>query len=747
MKSTLTNLVFHILSITIWIVSTYAQQNQWEQMPNQGAGMRISELTVNTSTGDLYVVIDDSCLYIQKKGEDNWNRIRISDSVYYVSNIRFDNDGSIFIRAYSTDSLNGILKSTDMGGSWEKYFSNTFFKSFEVDEHGVIYVFGNGIFRKSAGSNQEEVISSNIDNVYADEIVFSAHSNGIFFAHTSRVNYPSVHYVSYDSCKTWMTISDTVSARIRIGNKLDSLYRTYNLGFPQSHLFINSEGVLFGAFGGNELIACFSYDTAKTWIAIDTFAMQSHSGGHKLRFFEGVDKRIHIIDSYNRKLYSSKGNFQNWEEVNLPEDYFFQPMRALFHNGNYYVYAGISLYKNTNIEDVNGWKICGPAIGYPRRMIEVGDGAMFVSWQYTDEPDGVFSSGTTYKYSADGQLSFVVDTQLHINKFSSGEYVTSFARDSIGGTLLGTHNQMLFRTSDNGSSWFGEELMTYSGFRNTHVAVSPSNTIFVAHLKFGISFTTDNGVTWQYYVEQNENKRIFSLCTNTHGYVFAGTQNAIYRLKEFDTVWTRCPNGLLGSVISALYSTKEGVVYAGGAYQGMYRSYDNGDNWEQINQGLDTMAVTDIVSDAEDNIYISTRNGVYVFDELSKTWKDISEKLSNRDVRCLLVSRDGSLYVGTNGDGLFQYKRNLYHIPSTRKIGSTPSIKVYPSITANVVNISIDEYDHPGTIHIYDCIGKPVADISHSGVVDITTFDASGLPPGLYHIRFFDYVKSFVVLK
>jgi photosystem II stability/assembly factor-like uncharacterized protein len=740
-------LLIQALFITILAVCALGQQHEWIQLPNQGAGGRISQLTTNRYTGDLYVVIEDSIFYTQSKGENKWERLRISDSVRYIDNIRFDKQGNIYVLTYSTDSLSGILKSTDKGNTWTNNYSRKFYiESFEVDEKGSIYILSNWLIRKPAGSNQEEVLINDL-NYDAYERMLTALPNGIFFGHKNVNNFPTLHHISYDSCTTWTPVSDSISAKLRTSNKLDSIYRTYHLGFPQSSVFMNSQGVLFGAFEDNYIIACYSYDTAKTWIAIDTFSIGYSHERYSFSFFEGADKQMHIIDSYNRKLYSSNGNYQSWNEVKLPEDYFFSPIRALFENGNYYVFADISLYKNTAINNIDGWKICGPTVGYPRKIIEMNDGSLFLSWQFRDESDNVFSSGTTYRYSTDNQLSFVVDTQLHYNMFNTNEYVTSFARDSSGGILLGTHSQMLYRTTDNGHSWSGDDHASYSGFRNTYVAVSQSNNIFIAHLQFGISFSTDNGVTWHHHDEKNETRRTFSLCTNTNGYVFAGTQNAVYRLKELDTIWTRCPNGLLGSMVSALYSTRKGVVYAGGGFQGMYRSYDNGDSWEQINQGLDSLAVTDIVGDVHDNIYISTKNGVYVLYDSAKSWKLISEKLPNQDVRCLSITKEGSLFVGTNGDGLFKYKSNLYTLPPDNKPNFEPFIKIYPSVSSSLIRISLDKYAEPSVLHIYNCLGKSVAMINYNGYSGDTSFDAGTLASGVYYIGYKGQRCSFVVLK
>src|SRR6185503_18845302 len=111
--------------------------------------------------------------------------------------------------------------------------------------------------------------------------------------------------------------------------------------------------------------------------------------------------------------------------------------------------------------------------------------------------------------------------------------------------------------------------------------------------------------------------------------------------------------------VGSLCSTLWGDVYAGSPYQGVYHSSDNGVTWEHIVDSLTCLNVNGLACDRAGTIYAATKNGVFRYHSTTKIWEDISEGLGTRDIGSVCVTRQGKLFVGTNGMGVYKFKEQV----------------------------------------------------------------------------------------
>lgn len=98
----------------------------------------------------------------------------------------------------------------------------------------------------------------------------------------------------------------------------------------------------------------------------------------------------------------------------------------------------------------------------------------------------------------------------------------------------------------------------------------------------------------------------------------------------------------------------EEIIFAGGARFGIFRSADGGKTWKQINSGLKNREVLKIVSASRGRLYAATGQGVYQSDDYGDTWVLTRSGLEDILVRALAVAPDGTLFAGTGGQGLFK---------------------------------------------------------------------------------------------
>jgi len=84
---------------------------------------------------------------------------------------------------------------------------------------------------------------------------------------------------------------------------------------------------------------------------------------------------------------------------------------------------------------------------------------------------------------------------------------------------------------------------------------------------------------------------VSSLVINDSGHIFAGTGNDVYRSINNGDNWNKINNGLPDNAnfrtgIRSLAINQSGYVFAGYEGYGVFRSIDNGDNWTEINNGI-----------------------------------------------------------------------------------------------------------------------------------------------------------------
>jgi photosystem II stability/assembly factor-like uncharacterized protein len=60
----------------------------------------------------------------------------------------------------------------------------------------------------------------------------------------------------------------------------------------------------------------------------------------------------------------------------------------------------------------------------------------------------------------------------------------------------------------------------------------------------------------------------------------------------------------------------------------VYRSTDNGDNWEKINKGIEDIDVTDLAMDGQ-YIYAGAANGVYRSSNQGENWEETARAFDN----------------------------------------------------------------------------------------------------------------------
>lgn len=153
-------------------------------------------------------------------------------------------------------------------------------------------------------------------------------------------------------------------------------------------------------------------------------------------------------------------------------------------------------------------------------------------------------------------------------------------------------------------------------------------------------------------LSQNE-----GLGQNADTQVSAAEDSEDVKIPTSGSQWSRT-NGPYGGAILTLFATSEGILLAGTARGGIYRSTDYGDSWSpvtdeisELNQGYGKAVWT--FAQKEDTIYVSmSPSKLYASTDIGKTWHQVS---IDSDIKWItgIIIVDNRIYISTSREGRF----------------------------------------------------------------------------------------------
>ena len=187
--------------------------------------------------------------------------------------------------------------------------------------------------------------------------------------------------------------------------------------------------------------------------------------------------------------------------------------------------------------------------------------------------------------------------------------------------------------------------------------------IVISIMPFSILLPQDNGIQFE-NISLNKglsSTTIYKIIQDRYGFMWFGTQNGLNKFDGYSvTVYKNIPFDTLSLAdnwIQALIEARDGNIWIGTHSGGVFMFDRNKEifiNYKNIpnNQGsLINNRVWDLTEDKEGNIWIGTSEGL---DKLSIKTKKMSHYLSNKAVNSVIQGKDGFLWAGTWGSGLFQ---------------------------------------------------------------------------------------------
>ena len=259
-----------------------------------------------------------------------------------------------------------------------------------------------------------------------------------------------------------------------------------------------------------------------------------------------------------------------------------------------------------------------------------------------------------------------------------GEYISVSSFASCNGFVFAGTGYGIYRSSNNGANWDSVN-NGISNYADIIAFAVNGNNVIALTLTQGLFRTSNNGNSWA-AIDSGLNfdfmsNNLLAIAANGDTLIVASYTNGNYVSTNGGDLWYAAPdtglqsNPLLSNTGIITYSLliTEKYLYAGTDI-GLYRSSNNGNSWDSLENSLPASSIANILFIFKGNIFIGTKStmpsdysnfgsGIVVSLDKGSTWALVNNGLTNPAVTAIAVSgkniiASSSLDPG-NGDTFF----------------------------------------------------------------------------------------------
>ncbi len=221
----------------------------------------------------------------------------------------------------------------------------------------------------------------------------------------------------------------------------------------------------------------------------------------------------------------------------------------------------------------------------------------------------------------------------------------------------GLDSRGVYFSENSGNSWRATSGLPCA---NVKSMTTSNSSIFAGTAGQGLFKSTDNGNVWSKSGEGIPDwVSITALAVNGNT-LFAGTSEGLFTSSDDGSSWVK---GILGSQIQA-FAIKGNTILAAVYWGGVYMSTDNGNTWNQINNGLPNRPVNAVIFSGSTIFAGTDGNGIYRSVDNGNSWIPVNSGLTNQLILSIAVigssvfaGTDGGLFVTTNNGSLWTQLR------------------------------------------------------------------------------------------
>ena len=392
------------------------------------------------------------------------------------------------------------------------------------------------------------------------------------------------------------------------------------------------------------------------WIPIS-----SHGGiygGHVTTL--AVDSQETLYAATWGGIYRSTDGSLSWVSVGFEDRVFWDIV--VMENNDVYAASSSAVYYST--DKGNSWT---------ERNIPYSKGAE----AFTISPDGRLYAGTI-----NGPYVLNSTTGSWEKRVGSGAIVRDhgtmkIAVDSAGtiysATGLDQEVGGLYRSNDSGNTWL--DITPPSGTRVVKVLkIDPKGRLWAGTGR-GLYFSENKGSSWE-RVNGLPITKYKSIGFAPDGTIYAGDKNNFYVSINDGQQWNR----ILNKLVFDVEFFADGTVFIA-TNKGVFYSKNKGQSWVEGNFGMNNSFVFDIDFNTEGNLYIASNVGLYKSSDEGISFNLELEEYGGKDinVRAILMTENGDIFVGTCYNGIFYKKAGSTSWKNAHAYGDLTDIIEHPS--------------------------------------------------------------------
>jgi photosystem II stability/assembly factor-like uncharacterized protein len=705
-------IIYTYIILTILFVNpNFSQTLHWQQLhaPVESSTTGITQL----SNSEFYIGTRTRGVFKSTDNGNLWTESLTGSSYIYINEIYSTDGDKLF-----TCGGSGIFQFDWQTQEWMNLNApQADYVSIVVNSLGHIIAGSNfGIFRSEDNGNTWQAASTIVGTGYSlvcttNDILFAGGEYGIYTSTDNGDTWTKVGLDGFRITDIDIDNSDIIYANVFYRGQ--GIYRSQDLGVSWEQL---NNGIM------NELTTAVAVDlqgniyagTAEGGVFQKTTSQSSFT---QINLHQAMSNVLSIYVAQNNSLYicSEAGGLFNrndlsleWEQLNsgLPMEHAF-PL-GFDSDDNFYMgnlYSGF--YRST--DSGNSWFPVAPYLG----------------------------GSHLYTFLANNDQLF------------------------LGTTIEIAFVGVLFRSTDQGENWdlFQEGIpLIDPNWPYIQVVfgmdVNSHGDLFAALNTDGIYRRLVTDTSWNYVNTGIPDTNVFSVCVNSNDIVFAGFTNGfIYKSDDNGENWVESLSGVQDYTVELLKSAGNYVfaILHNWNYPhqdssfGLY-SYDNGSTWLDLNVSDLGSRVNSINFYSNVIVAGTDNNGVFISYDFGQNWISASTGLSDNVIKGIVMNPDGILLCGTENEGIFIANLDPANVDDINNTSIMFSLQQnYPNpfnptttieyIIPQSVILNGAKNLIPVQLKIYDVIGNEIATLINeyqtAGSYKVE-FDGYGLTTGIY---------------
>ncbi len=359
---------------------------------------------------------------------------------------------------------------------------------------------------------------------------------------------------------------------------------------------------------------------------------------------------------------------------------------------------------------------------------------------------------------------------------------------SMGGNSYNINNTFLFNSKDAGASWQGiqgSDALSPLSLDSSHSMLAANTPITDANSFGTIVSSADEGATWVPLGPRLTNTAVTSIIVDLSGIIYMGCGEGVFRSTDKGSTWDQLNSGITNFQIQSLAVSQTGELFAGTSTAifhslnqaldwqalsfsppdasgivsltintsgevlaavrdaGIFWSRDDGLTWHSIGAGL-SGNVNTMLSTPSGHVFAGTTTGAYYLPMGGGTWVNATAGLGTQSVLSITRDPNGTVYLGTDGAGVFRSTETYNSIQGASveppaPMASTLALgQVYPNPlqSSSTFSIAIPEASHV-RVELLNILGeqmKLITDHSFKPGSYELGIDDRGLSDGVYYL-------------